>query len=1079
MASTKKEWSRFTLFLIFQKNGRGLKARSKPHLPTFFCSRCSDNLYIFYDYQIYELSLKGCGLVQNNNSEDKNVKAAKKIINKQAKKFVMTKLKAALVAFLLKPLLIAGAIILLATLAYFVVFEFTGTEKEYNPRIENKIEMDDDGIYKSSDEDMDDRNRIIRDFYTYYAFKSQWQINDKGELIDFDDPDAKHDQYNRESQFHLSPNMLYALDKIVFDNQFKYPDQFIKPVYADLENFKLKDLTDENGLLVAESEVRDYNNNKKVNEKDKSVRDYGLGTIFKYNKFKTYRLLKGTYNKEDYYNSSTGKIEQRPISEDFEIPIQGSETDINVIDKVLCFAGEAEFSYNTEPVKIGSFTETESTSEQDPSYKILKGYAEAEVEETNDKGEKQVVTKKIPLYKYRNIEDPNAGVLEVKPVPVEMKKDDKGLRYLYDYLRYFNAYMPEDTRKIFDLEGKIDYESKVFEENNSNIPTEEAPNGGLVQNDPNQSINPSTENNPSSNLEVHGADFQVGSAITSSKLKNTMQYFPIFEKYGKEFGVDPYVLVAMVAQESGGNANLNKDGLVQINFAAGHSISATDASGNKQHLNITNADKKNPDISIKWMAMFMKNNLDMHNGDVLKAIQTYNFGSGTMNRLKKMFPEAWEDGSWTNPKYLEQVRSAQFPGTKAATYRCAVELKKSSNRIAGDICYLPNVLQYYAGNNKDFQEKFKNQSPLAKFKSFLGGVNIKFTNLVESMIPKRDSDEYPIIEYKLNIYEDKVNDIRKEAKALDDTLLFSQVDLSSTSLWDEGFLTGMAMNINGDGEGGFSAFANQGGWLPPLDDKNPRISSPFGWRVHPVKKIRKFHSGVDLPKPTGTPVYASKAGKVMNAGSKGNGLGIYVMIDHGGGYQTIYGHLSAVSVKTGDTVQAGQRVGSVGSTGMSTGPHLHFEVRFNGKPIDGTDIVLGKAIEKRANPIDSLPKDASAVAKLEAVGRSVIGSPYVYGSKGPTSFDCSGFTSYVYRNALGIDIGRSTTDQINRGPHISRENLAPGDLVFFNTVGRNSHVGIYLGNGNFIHSGSSTGVIVKNLNDGYYRSRFSTGVRIN
>jgi murein DD-endopeptidase MepM/ murein hydrolase activator NlpD len=111
------------------------------------------------------------------------------------------------------------------------------------------------------------------------------------------------------------------------------------------------------------------------------------------------------------------------------------------------------------------------------------------------------------------------------------------------------------------------------------------------------------------------------------------------------------------------------------------------------------------------------------------------------------------------------------------------------------------------------------------------------------------------------------------------------------------------------------------------------ITSPFGWRSNPFGGSPEFHQGLDIAAPTGTTVVAAASGTVILAKWYG-GYGNYILIDHGGGYSTGYGHLSAIYVSDGQAVQRGQAIGAVGSTGQSTGPHLHFEVRIDGKPVD-------------------------------------------------------------------------------------------------------------------------------------------------
>ena len=113
------------------------------------------------------------------------------------------------------------------------------------------------------------------------------------------------------------------------------------------------------------------------------------------------------------------------------------------------------------------------------------------------------------------------------------------------------------------------------------------------------------------------------------------------------------------------------------------------------------------------------------------------------------------------------------------------------------------------------------------------------------------------------------------------------------------------------------------------------FTSGFGFRRHPIFGIWHLHTGVDIAASWGTPVLAAAAGRVIYAGWFG-GYGKIVIVDHGEGMSTLYGHLSQILVSAGDTVHRGQPIGRVGSTGYSTGPHLHFEIRVNGRPMNPT-----------------------------------------------------------------------------------------------------------------------------------------------
>ena len=130
--------------------------------------------------------------------------------------------------------------------------------------------------------------------------------------------------------------------------------------------------------------------------------------------------------------------------------------------------------------------------------------------------------------------------------------------------------------------------------------------------------------------------------------------------------------------------------------------------------------------------------------------------------------------------------------------------------------------------------------------------------------------------------------------------------------------------------GGYNATpSSSGGMIWPISGP---ITSPFGWRTHPIFGSQRFHSGLDIGGDYGMEIHAAKAGVVSHAGWIG-GYGNTVMIDHGGGIVTLYGHNQSLNVSVGQQVSQGQVIAFCGSTGNSTGPHCHFEVRLNGEPV--------------------------------------------------------------------------------------------------------------------------------------------------
>ncbi len=277
----------------------------------------------------------------------------------------------------------------------------------------------------------------------------------------------------------------------------------------------------------------------------------------------------------------------------------------------------------------------------------------------------------------------------------------------------------------------------------------------------------------------------------------------------------------------------------------------------------------------------------------------------------------------------------------------------------------------------------------------------------------------------------------------------------------------------------------------------PFVTSSYGYRVHPISGGKDCHTGVDIGMPQGTEILAGHDGRVTLAGDAG-GYGLCVAIE-GRAYgehtlTTKYGHCSQLLVSAGQEVQAGDVIARVGSTGNSTGPHLHLEVLVDGQYLNPLYFAETGDNSERHLPAAGpggggnylhydIPPEALSderFAAMIAEAEKYLGYPYVWGGASPsTSFDCSGYVSWVV-NHSGWNFGRLTANGLlGVCTPVSSGDARPGDLIFFqgtyNTSGA-SHVGIYVGNGMMIHCGDP--ISYANINTSYWQSHFYTFGRL-
>lgn len=275
----------------------------------------------------------------------------------------------------------------------------------------------------------------------------------------------------------------------------------------------------------------------------------------------------------------------------------------------------------------------------------------------------------------------------------------------------------------------------------------------------------------------------------------------------------------------------------------------------------------------------------------------------------------------------------------------------------------------------------------------------------------------------------------------------------------------------------------------------PYVTSYYGYRVHPISGEKNYHKAVDIGMPQGTEILAGHDGVVTQAGEAGS-YGLIVVLEgtmeDGRTLTTKYAHCSELLVSAGQEVKQGDVIAKVGSTGDSTGPHLHLEVLVDGQYLNplyfantgdhtGTNLIPGSAGGPEIPAYPGAPMGDGDYAALITEAQKHLGKPYVFGASGPNSFDCSGFVSYVLNQSGVASVGRSTAQGLfNMSTPVSRENAQPGDLIFFTgtySAGTPvTHVGIYIGNGQMIHAGDP--VQYANINTSYWTEHFYAFGRI-
>lgn len=1108
----------------------------------------------------------------------KAVKLGKKAVKKGAKiivKAVLATIKT-LIA-LLGPWGIGILIVIfLGAISFDFIFESRGKEQGYQAETteeDNTIERNDAGDYVATN--LSSGNKKIKAFYTILSEKSYYKmIGDDPKPYSIDDTKSDKgldltkvkDKYDREKMFYLNPNALWTLDEFLNNNKFRYPEQFLKPVAYNPDTLELKPLTDSNDKLTVESTYYDPSTNLPTDKKVPGVWDYGFASVLHYVELKEQKEIRGKFVREEYWDPDEQKIKERPMEEqqikirdlippvDKTYPVDGFPKTIYMIDKVISPAGtmsntiiqeevmgdevKKEEIYDTKTVDIYDWVDVEVEKEREvtKTTTVLKT-------RTVEKEEKYQTTCKLafisfPCTKTRTIEveepyydDVDYTTTEkytetekqwkvVEKRTIELRRFFEGNyfetipryegnpdtsmitgnKYFNDYFLNYVSYVPPTVMGRFDFKartGKDEEEiDKILEDaeiNENSGVGQEGASGGTT------------------NL----GNFQMGSGASSQSYKNAMQYLPYFQKWGKTYGIDPFLLIAKASQESGGNHEkyITSDrcsvagcGLMQIEMPGKVMTSATAFNFDTKSMDtmqITGIDSvRTVDDNIRAGAMIYASRVADYKYNVLLSIQAYNYGPGGAGAMLGLYSK--ETGK-SKDQIIADVGDTGWMKWRNEVHEHPGNYFSWSGGTYGDPQYVEHVLQYYKsleGNSMPYVVKPDGTKVEADGKlqaGFVANMTMSgegwfngFTSWIRAkaeeikanwkkLFPDRP-DTYPPdrIRYENIIDENKTKDIINMMFVMEEKKYLSEYDDMTDEEWKKRFV---------------ALFTNPMGayWQPdqsinvmdyfpkgitsPVSISEPQITKGFGMADNGGST--EFHGGVDIVSPLGTEILAVSDGEVIKVDSIGSdsSLGKNIEIRHSASVTTVYGNLNSVNVKNGDKVTKGQKIGTSGNSGRESGYVLHFELIKDGKQIDGSWVVTGQGVNQVASGPMSIEGSEKAKEAYKIMSQ-YIGSWYAWGGTTPPvkdangnwakpigtgnfvageettnpGFDCSGLIYYAYRQpSVGImDIPRTSQEQQKYAKAVSKEDVQPGDLLFWGKPAY--HVAVYIGNDEYIHS---------------------------
>lgn len=843
-------------------------------------------------------------------------------------------------------------------------------------------ELDEEGYYKL--ESLSDGNKLIKAFYSYFSDRSYYVMVGDDEKVYR--PDSKYikekkvkDSYNREELFSLSPTALFTLDEYLNQGDVRTPEQFIQPVPHVYDKKKkeisLKKIVDKEGNLNIQS-TQYGKDGKKTGKKTKGIWDYGFAPILHYKDFEVKAEERGTITQIEKWDKKTQKkVNKTTTSEEAETrmnKLAGETRHMWMIDQLASSAGTIhnEIEQNWEDSgEYRTWTETYKKKVDILYYKKVQDtnkdgkllYYIAKPDEKNGgyiKTKKYSTTKSVfPKMKqvkdYKKEERTFTKTIEGtkwEDIPKYVGEPDlkklTGSEYYREYFENYNIYVPKDVMTSFDIAKRLDKSSeelnKLLEEGSASA------TGGA-------------------SVDVSGLN--LGKDSDAGAYKKALESIDIFKKYGEMYGIDPYLLVALVSRESGGS-HYNSDGSVRIGAAIG--IMQIERLGSSRAVTAYNQETRanetfnastdqfsNIDTNIKWGTMYLSTQIANSGYDVLSGLQAYNYGSFKAPWTQER-AHAQRNGNAGDPLYIPHVLGYYAsPDSKVPWVKNKEGQVMSADGSQVELGSVDSVNSTTLGSNSNGQV----------WGSFYNNVKAqwgKFAGTMENAfgLSEKDVDAPIYNNVSKNEVMERIHHPQDEDTAWMTTKLMIAFEegqrLSNyDDFTEEDFKERFGLMFsNPFGKSLFKPEAKPAidtksffpdGFESPVD--NPKITTKYGFVKEEGEKDKDkeevYHPGVDIAVTNGQAIKSVAAGTVFSIDKNGEK---HIMIKHDNGVITIFKGLKDIKVKEGDKIKKGQKIATGGGSPHKKGT-FHFEMKQYGKTQDPTWIVKPEEAGGAGGPV--------------------------------------------------------------------------------------------------------------------------------